>query len=220
MKQPLWKRLLSYLTEVHLESASTDLNPTLHLALRKGRYCLTTPNAIYSYGDLYDNFLRAFRKLDLDKMAIQDVLILGFGMGSIPYMLEKVFHKNYRYVGVEQDEVIALWASRYVLRELRSPVQLQIADARRFTEYCEEKFDLVVVDIFVDDVVPPAFEEPGFLEALQNLLSDNGLLLYNRLTAQPGDQRATTVFFEDVFKKTFPKATFLDVHGNWMLKNH
>ena len=220
MKQPSWKKISSYFVDIQLESASSDLNPYLELCLRKGRYCLTTPNAIYSYADLYDNFTRTFRKIDLDAMAINDVLILGFGLGSIPFMLEKVFKKNFRYVGVERDEVIALWASQYVLPELRSPVEFQLADAWMFVDSCSEKFDLIVMDIFVDDVIPAEFEEVEFLETLKELLNENGLLLYNRLAAQPEDRRLTEEFFQNNFKKVFPNGDYLDVAGNWMLKNY
>lgn len=220
MKQPAWKKFSSYFVDIQLETGSSDLNPYLELCLRKGRYCLTTPNAIYSYADLYDNFTRTFRKINLDTVRINDVLILGFGLGSIPFMLEKVFRKNYRYVGVERDEVVAFWASQYVLPELKSPVELQMADAWMFVETCSETFDLIVMDIFVDDVIPEEFEELEFLEGLKALLNPDGLLLYNRLAAQPEDRRLTNDFFENTFKKVFPRATYLDVMGNWMLKNY
>ena len=55
MKQPLWKRWLSYLFEIHVESTSSDYNPHLHVSLNNGRYQLSTANAIYSFEDLYDN---------------------------------------------------------------------------------------------------------------------------------------------------------------------
>lgn len=219
MKQPAWKKILSYFTEFEVENTASDLNPDLYLSYRKGRYCLSTPNAIYSYGDLYENFNRAFRKMDLSQYDIQDVLVLGFGLGSIPFMLEKVFKKKYRYVGVERDEVIALWASKYVLPELRSPVELQLTDARIFAEMCLERFDLVIMDIFVDDVIPEKFESTAFLQTLQELLNEDGILLYNRLAAKPQDRQESKAFFDNIFKTVFPSATYYDVAGNWILKN-
>ena len=49
MKQPLWKRLVSYLFEIHVESTSSEFNPHLYVSLYKGRYQLSTANAIYSF---------------------------------------------------------------------------------------------------------------------------------------------------------------------------
>jgi spermidine synthase len=220
MKQPAWKKMLSFFVDFPLESAASNLNPELQLNLRNGRYCLTTPNAIYSYGDLYDNFRKAFKLIPLETMNIQEVLVLGFGMGSIPYMLEKIFRKNYCYTGIERDEVIAAWASRYVIPELRSPVTLKVMDAGAYIRSCSGKYDLIVMDIFVDDVIPSDFETPDFLTNLNRLLNENGLLLYNRLSLHKEDLQKTSVFFQKTFKAVFPRANYLDVGGNWILKNH
>lgn len=217
MKIPRWKFWLSNLVPIPLEAAETDLNPELQLSLRKGRYCLSTPNAVYSYGDLYSNFSKSFHQLDLDSFPISEVLVLGFGMGSVPYMLEKIFKKKYSYVGVEMDEVIAHWASKYVLPELDSHVEMRIGDAAIFVETCERKFDLIVMDVFLDNVVPPQFEEIGFLENLKSLQSNDGLLLFNRLTFKHFHKKKTFEFFEEKFKSVFPAGKYLDVGHNWML---
>jgi len=219
MKQPFWKRWLSYLFEWHIESAPSDINPHLYVSLRKGRYLLSSANAVYSYGDLYNNFSKIFRKLDWEKKDIQEVLVLGFGLGSIPFMLEKVFKKNYRYTGVEIDENVLYLANKYVLPELKSSIEIFLADAYAFVFQDREQFDLIALDIFLDDKIPPAFEETKFLQQLKKLLSPNGILLYNRLSLSKKDVRLTNTFFEEKFKAVFPDATFLDVGGNWMLMN-
>jgi hypothetical protein len=219
MKQPVWKRILSYFAEIELEAVSGQINPELVLSLYKGRYCLSTPNAIYSFADLYDNFTRSFQRIPLDKMSISDVLILGFGLGSIPYMLEKKFKQNFRYTGVEADEAIALWASRYVLDELTSPVEMHLMDAALFVEMCQDQYDMVVMDIFLDDEIPAEFQSKTYLERLQTLLKPEGVLLYNCLSLKEEDKIKTGSFFQNKFKKVFPAATYLDLGGNWMLLN-
>ena len=219
MKQPRWKIWLSYFTELILEIDASDLNEDLQLGLKKGRYCLSTPNAIYSYGDLYDNFSKSFSVMDVSKKDIKDVLVLGFGLGSVPVLLEKTFHKKCHYVGVEADELIAHWAAKYVLNELRSPVQMNLTDAYFFVEMCSEKFDLIAMDVFLDSKIPCEFEEVEFLENLKRLLNKDGTLMYNRLSLSELDKKNTLAFFENEFKQTFPQARYLDVGGNWMLLN-
>lgn len=49
---------------------------------------MCTAHAVYSYEDRYDNFVRAFKKAKLHDRKIDNVLILGFGLGSIPIILE------------------------------------------------------------------------------------------------------------------------------------
>ncbi len=209
---------MSYLTEFHIEDAPSDLNPALHVCLVNGRYQLCTENAIYSYADLYDNFSGAFAKINLKDRAIKKVLILGFGMASIPIILEKM-GLDYTYTAVEIDEQVIYLASKYELPYLRSPVQMICADAAQWVEITEEQFDLIAVDIFLDDVIPDRFTQSYFLENTKNLLRPGGLLLYNRLANTEADLEKTKIFFEDTFKKVFPEGRYLTVGGNWMLVN-
>ena len=219
MKQPFWKSILSYLTEFHIESAPSDINPHLYVSLNKGRYQLSTANAVYSYGDLYDNYFKAFRKKGVLKSDVESILVLGFGLGSIPFMLEKKFGKKYHYTGIEIDENVIYLAEKYVLYDLSSPIELFCADAFAFVMQCQEKFDVIAMDVFLNDLVPNQFETSEFLNTLKDLIAENGTLLYNRLSLTDKDLEKTKFFFEHQFKPVFPNGTYLDVGGNWMLMN-
>ena len=214
-----WKKWLSYLVELHVESVESEHNPHLYVSLKKGRFQLSTANAVYSFGDLYSNFSRAFSAIDLDRLPGERVLILGLGLGSIPYMLEKVFKEKYHYTAVEIDEAVIYLANKYGLADLESGFQLIEADARVFVRLCQEKFDLICMDVFLDDFIPDPFEEIDFLEDLRELLSPHGILLYNRLALTERDKRRSRRFFEQQFRPVFPDGAFLDVTGNYMLIN-
>jgi spermidine synthase len=214
---PAWKKYLSYLFEFHIESAPSEINPHLYVSLRNGRYQLSTANAIYSFADLYDNFTLSFEKLYLPEEKT-DVLLLGFGLGSIPYMLEKKFDKNYYYTAVEIDENVLYLANKYTLPDLKASINMIPTDAMAFVHYCQEQFDMICMDVFLDDSVPEGFESESFLLQLQTLLKPKGLLLFNKLAANRKDIEQARTFF-DTFKKVFPNGTYLDVNGNWMLIN-
>ena len=216
-KPPLWKKIISYLSELHIESAPSDINPHLYVSLNRGRYQLCTANAIYSYEDLYDNYSETFKKIAIDKRKIKNVLILGFGLGSIPFMLEKKFHKKYHYTAVEIDESVIYLASKYALPEIDSSIQMICADAFAFVMQCQAQFDLVCMDVFLDDIVPEEFEAEDFLQSLKSLIAKDGLLLFNRLANTPEDLKATQSFFKEKFQPVFPKGRYLEVRGNWML---
>ncbi len=219
MKQPYWKKILSYFVEWHVESAPSDYNPHLYVSLKNGRYQLCTANAVYSYEDLYTNFKWAFEQAKLEVLPIGEVLLLGLGLGSVPQMLEQVFDKRYRYTAVELDEEVIYLANRYVLSGLQSPISTICAEAYSFMLQNEEQYDMVCMDIFLDDTVPRHFESREYLEALRDALSPNGLLLYNRLADKPEDTEKTKAFFERQFLAVFPEGGYLDVGGNWMLFN-
>lgn len=82
-----------------------------------------------------------------------------------------------------------------------------------------EQFDMIAVDIFLDDVIPDRFTQSTFLENTKNLLRPGGLLLYNRLANTEADLEKTKLFYEETFKEVFPNGKYLSVGGNWMLVN-
>ena len=219
MDIPKWKYWLSHLIELDIEESSSPHNPYLQVSLKKGRFQLSTANAIYSYGDLYVNFSSAFAKIKLDQLPIQRVLILGFGLGSIPIVLEKKFNKKYHYTAVEIDEAVLYLASKYALPEIESSIETICADAHAFVMQCEERFDLITIDLFIDDKVPSQFESPEFLKKVQQLLSPEGVLMYNRLAFNQKDIQNAKVFYENKFHPHFPKGAYLSVRGNWILLN-
>lgn len=219
MQIPKWKKWLSHITEVHIESAPSKVNPDLYVSMRKGRYQLSTTNAIYSYGDLYDNFVKAFEEVDLEKLPGNRVLILGFGLGSIPIILEKKFKKSFHYTAVEIDESVVYLANKYAMPDLDSAINLMQMDAFMYTMQTEEMFDMICMDVFLDDVIPDHFNKDDFLQGLQKLLNPSGLLLYNRLALSNKDLRETKIFYEHHFQTNYPNGSYLDVDGNWILLN-
>ncbi len=214
-----WKKYLSYLWEVPLEQTSSPYNETLSVCLRRGRRQLCTANAIYSYDDLYDNFTKAFHRLRPERRSIENVLLLGLGLGSIPYTLERVFRQNYHYTAVEIDEAIVDLANRYTLQYLQSSIEIICADAQAYIAQSEATFDLICMDVFQDDQIPENFEHLNFLQALKERLRPKGWLLYNRLSLTQEDQEKTKTYFESTFRTVFPEGAYLDVDSNWILSN-
>jgi len=219
MHAPLWQRLLSYFYEQSLEVTASPHNEHLEVRLQNGRYQLCTANAIYSYGDLYSNYYRTFKRLDFAGLPGSDVLLLGLGLGSIPYMLERNFRQSLQYTAVEVDEAVAWLAHKYVLGSLASPVEVITADAALFVQQSERTFDLICMDVFQDDLVPERFEAVAFLEHVRGCLHPQGLLLYNRLAANAGDRLRTQTFYNGPFRQVFPRGGYLDVGSNWLLTN-
>jgi spermidine synthase len=212
-----FQKFISYFRPINLESTSSEHNPELEVMLSRGRLQLISGNAIYSWDDLYRNFKVAFEQLDLDKRKIDEVLILGLGLGSIPYLLEKTFHKNYHFTAIEWDEEVANLALKYALPRLKSSIDVVTADAEIFVEVCEEKFDMLIVDIFEEELVPPQFETDYFLEDCLTLLNPNGILLFNRLHNNLADKTSAKRYYDTVFSKVLSNTRVIDTNGNWIL---
>lgn len=215
---PLWKKWWSYISDVHLESHESSINPSLHLLLAEGRLQLCTDNSIYSFEDKYDNYFKAFEKLnESGNWKYNDVLILGFGLGSIPKMLETNFKLTLNYTAVEIDDVIIDMVSDYVLPHLESSIQLINADALSFMELNEETYDMICIDLFLDDIIPDQFKANSFLLSVKSSLSSDGIVLYNMLGDYEKDRKAAKAFFREHFRKVFPDGTMMHTGTNFIL---
>lgn len=177
----IFKKWYSYIDDVLIEETSSELNPLLQVYISKGRYQLCTEKAIYSFEDKYENFHYAFSNLHWPNFKIKQVLVLGLGLGSIPQMLEQQFEKSLTYTLVELDEEVIHLANKFVLNKLNSPITVIQADALRFIEQANDQFELICMDVFVDNIIPMAFREIEALEHLHRLLQSGGLLMYNVL---------------------------------------
>lgn len=217
---PIWKKYLSYLTEIHIESAPSDINPHLYVSMQSGILQLSTENAIYSYGENYHNFAKTFTQLDLAPIHKKEILILGFGLGSIPVILEKSFGTKAYYTGIELDENVLYLFDKYVGDSIESPIQLICADAQIYTATCQQKYKLICSDIFLDNEIPDSFYEVDYLQNVARIVESDGLVILNTLALTKANQYQADVYFEQVFKKVFPQAIKLEVHHNYMLLSH
>lgn len=205
------------MTDVHLESHSSAINPALHLLLVRGRLQLCTDNSIYSFEDQYDNFYKVFEKMISSGWNYSTVLILGFAMGSIPKMLEDNFNLDLEYTGVEIDDVIVDLVSEYVLSQLKSSVQLINTDAKVFIETNKDSYDLICVDLFLDDIIPEQFRQLDFIHKLKDRLSPKGCLLYNMLGDYQSDKLKAEKYFKATFSKVFPNSILQHTGTNYIL---
>jgi len=193
MKIPVWKKLLSYVMDVHLESHSSTTNPN------------------------YDNFYKIFKRINQKGWHYNTVLILGFGLGSIPTMIEKKMNRVLHYTGIELDDIIVELVSDYVLPNLQSSIEIINADAEIFIQTCEECYDMICVDVFLDDVIPKEFLSETFMQKLGTLLNPEGLVVLNMLADYKSDKEKAEQYFDKVFKNVFPKSSLFHTGTNYIL---
>jgi SAM-dependent methyltransferase len=210
------QRLLSYVMEVPVITVEGEYNPTLRVSLVQNRFQLSTEHAIYSFDDYYLNFSRAFKKIDLPADGAE-MLLLGLGLGSVPYILEKQYNRKYHTTAVELDEAVIALASAFTFPRLSTRIEVVHADAEVYIQNVQRSFDLIVVDLFLDDVIPPYFEQKEGLQQLRKLLKPAGLILINRLYRNTSDRQKTGNFYRNTFLKVFNNGYHIEVMGNWIL---
>lgn len=196
MIKKYFKYLSSFILLQSVEKRSSDVNTSLEVVYYNGKYLLDSSRANYSFGGLHTVFQRTFSKFKIQKREINSALILGFGGGSVAHILEKEYGKKISIVGVEKDvEVLAL-AQKYFSLQKYSNLILYNEDAFDFVQHCKDKFDLIVMDVFVDLEVPEKFFEEPFVKALGKYLSDNGILFFNLVISNENNRIKGTKLFE------------------------
>ena len=213
---PFWKRWLSHIIEMELENLESEHDHQLSLCLSDGKIQLNADKAIYSWEEKYDNFYKAFAQMSFDQLPGDEVLILGFGLGSIAQMLEQKFHKKLQFTGIEIDEQVIYLAEKYITHQLQSSIQIIQAPAERFIEITESKFDLICVDVFINTTIPENIKTSAFLQHLKSALNPGGLILFNHLSHYDTDKQMGEAYFKDIFSKVFPNSKIVDVDGNYI----
>lgn len=214
-----WQLLLSYFKEVPVEKTSSEVNPCLEVILVNGKLVLNSLHGNYSFGGLHTAFREVFKKLYFRKRNVREVLILGFGAGSVAAILTKEYHFNCEITGVERDEKIIALAKKYFSLVNRPGLNVIVADAAKFLDTCREKYDLLVVDVYEDVTVPAFCESIPFLQRLNENLAQGGLILFNKFVYDD-DSFDSALQLEKKFKDVFSNASAMKISGiysNWML---
>jgi len=171
--------ILSYLYPVTIEITNSLWNPLLEIVLYGGKYSLNSENTNYSFGSLHSLFKKIFRKLKLDWNGINDVLILGFGTGSITEIIDK-YKRDCIIDGVEIDNKVIELGEKYFHTDLLKNVTIHHASADQFLEDCQKKYDLIIIDVYIDMRVPEELETEQFLIRVKNALRIGGLVVFNK----------------------------------------
>jgi spermidine synthase len=216
---PLCKIWLSYFKEQHLESIARPEN-TLSISLKKGRLKLETEATIYSWDDQYMNYVWGLESIDWNKLDCKRVLIIGMGLGAVIYILEKTLKIRSDITAVEFDSDVIYFAKKYSLPRFKSKINVIQDDGYEYLLQSNDSYDLIILDVCIEDMIPAGFESPECMESIKRNLAEDGILLYNRFYSYYKDQFKTDKFFKNIFKKVFPEGYLLDQKGTCLLVNN
>jgi len=195
--------LLSFIYPITVELDKSEINPVLEVVLNNGKYSLNSENTNYSFGTLHLLFRKIFRKIKLDWRNRKNVLILGFGTGSVARIIRD-YKSDCDIIGVETDQKVIKLGEKYFDTGNLSRTLIVCDNGYNYVLNTSNKFDLVVIDAFIDRKVPDEFETKTFLLALKNILNNNGVVIFNK------------VIYTREFKDQIPalKSLYNDCFGN------
>jgi spermidine synthase len=108
----------------------------------------------------------------------RSALIIGLGGGTIPSFLRRRFPRMKIDVVDIDPGVVDVAKSHFGFRE-DELMRAHVEDGRRFVEQTAERYDLVFLDGFGTDSVPPHLTTREFLAAVRGILTPQGAVIGN-----------------------------------------
>lgn len=210
----LWQKLNSYLFPILIERNSNALHQELSVYAIKGKMSLHTDQTNYSFGRLHKVFQQAFKRIDIQNINPKKVLILGFGTGSIAYILTKEMKLQPKITGIEKDPDIITLGKKYFDCDGYANTEIICADASEYIRNSSEKFDLIICDLFIEREVPSEFETASFFKACSERLQDKGKLLFNKIVYEKQHKNSLTTNEKHINKYFSKQETFRVKNSN------
>ncbi len=141
-------------------------------------------------------------------------LVLGCAGCSIPRFVVN-HYKGCTVTGVEYSKQFVDIAQRYFISsKMRSRFKLLHDDAFSYVANAQnkEKFDYIHTDIYIGDRIHPDVFKSDFISGIYNILSDEGLALFNAFHVPPDQLRSIAehisapfraVYVLDMYRKYF-----------------
>lgn len=156
---------------------NSNLNGKLTVAWEGDRKVLNSKKANYSYGGLQEVLNRGLRQISMNN--ISSVLVLGMGAGSVVDSLRNESNYQGSITGIEIDPLVIEIAEKEFKSVGFENVKWVLADAIEYVAEAKDKFDLIVVDVFIDAKVPQGIYDASFWRNIESLVADNKFVLFN-----------------------------------------
>lgn len=150
------------------------------LALRNGD---TGYSCIYTDDTVYQPILIPVQKL-LERFSlfheIKDVAVLGGGCCTLPRFIIKRFNNTIRIDSIEYLSAIVKLTHKHFLKDLDiDKLKVITDDAFIFIRKTNQKYDFILVDLFVGGDVIKKSHSIDFLTDVDDHLSDGGIVVFN-----------------------------------------
>ncbi|MFH1971716.1 MAG: hypothetical protein ABIJ05_05030 [Patescibacteria group bacterium] len=167
-----------------------------------------------SGGIVYEIWKKTLKKVKRQKKVINNCLILGLGGGSVSILVKK-FWPNVKIVGVEIDPIMVKLGKEFLSLK---DVDIKINDAYDFclkTSKLNEKYGLVIVDLYIDDKFPDKFDSLKFINLTRSIVSKEGIIVFNKLYY--GEKRKKSLNFAKKVEEVYKNVEYFHPEANLML---
>ncbi|AXG74542.1 methyltransferase domain-containing protein [Flavobacterium arcticum] len=204
------KRILSYFIPINIYKKKSSISKNLEVTWNNGELVLDSKSTNYSYGSLQRILRKGLNYIGYERIRkFSNVLVLGVAGGSVIKTLVDEIQYEGNITGVEIDPKTIEIANEYFgLNEIKN-LNIVIDDAFEFVLKTKERYDLIIIDIFQDTVMPNFLFEDFFINRVNLLLNVNGFILFNTMTLIKKDKERNLYyrarFNENYSVRMYPK---------------
>jgi spermidine synthase len=189
------KRLLSYFLPIKLYETPSKTSTNLEVTWNNGYLVLDSKNTNYSFGSLQRALKKGLKYIGYERIkSFESILVLGVAGGSVIETLKKEVKFDGKITGVEIDATVVDIANKYFGLSKYDNLEIVIDDAFEFVLKTKDTYDLIIIDIFQDTIMPNFLFEDYFINRINFLLNVNGFILFNTMALQYKDRRRNAIY--------------------------
>ena len=182
-------KYLSFFLPITISKKKSTISKSIEVTWNNGQLVLDSQNTNYSYGSLQRILRKGLKYIGFERIKkFENILILGVAGGSVIKTLVDEIKFKGKITGVEIDaDIIAIATTYFKLNEIQN-LEIVIDDAFEYVLKTKKKYDLIVIDIFQDTVMPNFLFEDFFINRVNFLLNLNGFILFNTMVINDKDR--------------------------------
>ena len=181
------KKLISYIFPL-TRKVRSSFSGELEITLINGKKVLDSANTNYSYGSLQRILKFSLEQIDLNKK--NEILLLGLGGGSVLETLRNDLNYTGKITAVEIDRAVIAIAYRDFGIASDEKTHILCEDAFAYIEQTDKLFDLIIIDLFIDDRIPEQCFTSRFWKKIIKSTEKQGNIIFNTLKDPPSDTMA------------------------------
>ena len=197
------QKLLSYFIPIVIYKKNSAMSQSLEVTWNNGELVLDSKNTNYSYGSLQRILRKGLKYIGFERIRnFESVLVLGVAGGSvIKTLVDEIKYKG-KITGVEIDAKVIEIANQYFELDKIKNLEIVIDDAFEFMLKTKSKYDLIIIDIFEDTIMPNFLFQDFFINRINFLLNINGFILFNTMVINEGN-KARNLNYKTKFKGNY-----------------
>jgi len=190
------KKLKHFFTYELIKKTHSPINGTIKVVYAFNRPRLIIGDMVQSGGmvkQIWEKAIFKFKK-DNPHAKVKNILIIGLGCGDCAFSIQKHFPQA-KMTGIEIDKhVINVAKCHFNLASVKN-LNIAIADgiqyvAEKAKQKKPQKYDLVIIDVYLGKKMPKPFKTKKFLNNLIKLLNKDSTIIFNHLFFKHHKQKA------------------------------